>query len=424
MLCEHPKFPNINFTAPRGLDNLTFSSLICRPSIAFNASLAFCSCASRNRTLTVLRKPYGVRHEGPLSQHGPTGHNVPANLVCQNGEPHNTMAAMPHWLIHGAVIAGRLLAAVNGCVCFYLAVFMYEVEEGQWNNRLEDLWVRIDDLSKATEQRSIAIINRIAGTLSKGADWVFGHKLLSLRTVAASLNLSLFALTTGLLILSVSMGGPSLWAFVTLAVLAGSIALPAFHPRIWTYFLALAPMALVFVRILTDKPSNKSFTTTHALEALVLSIFYSLFSDILAIAIIRRLFKSMSSTITVFRMVLWVIALLLVPLALIPLPLISMAISWTLWGHGPVAELSGLGGFMGLAFNLSTYLYCFAPMFLLIIAVTHRVVWPTVSRLVYSLHRFKLVSNKKLLIATGCLLWSIALNLETVAVKDLLKLIG
>jgi hypothetical protein len=42
-------------------------------------------------------------------------------------------------------IALRFLALSIGAVALYAAVFMYEDQEGRWQNRIEKLWVVIHD---------------------------------------------------------------------------------------------------------------------------------------------------------------------------------------------------------------------------------------------------------------------------------------
>jgi hypothetical protein len=98
---------------------------------------------------------------------------------------------MPHSLIHGAAIAGRVLAGGLGCVCFYLAFFLYEDEEGRWQNRIDDLWVAVDDRARVTESVSTALFNKIGQFLRQAFDRIFGHHLFSVRSFCASTTMSL-----------------------------------------------------------------------------------------------------------------------------------------------------------------------------------------------------------------------------------------
>jgi hypothetical protein len=43
----------------------------------------------------------------------------------------------------------HLLVGLLGLALLYAALFLHENEEGQLQNRLEKLWVAVDDLSKA-----------------------------------------------------------------------------------------------------------------------------------------------------------------------------------------------------------------------------------------------------------------------------------
>lgn len=57
----------------------------------------------------------------------------------------------------------HLLIGLIGTVLLYVALFLHETEEGKIQNRLEKLWVDIDDLSKAALSRQAAFLQRVSG---------------------------------------------------------------------------------------------------------------------------------------------------------------------------------------------------------------------------------------------------------------------
>ncbi len=74
--------------------------------------------------------------------------------------------------------------------------------------------------------------------------------------------------------------------------------------------------------------------------------------------------------------------------------------------------------------NLTTIIYCLIPDLLLAVLLLHMLLWPTVSRLIYPLTRYRIVSNRKTLIAVGTLCTTFALHVEHVGIKEVLKLLS
>ena len=105
------------------------------------------------------------------------------------------MCGMPHWLIQRVPIAGWVLAGLLGCVCFYLAFFLYEDEEGVWQNRIENLRMLVYASAKVTNSTSAALLNRVAEILKRAYIHLFSERLLSFQSIAVSMNLSLAGLT-------------------------------------------------------------------------------------------------------------------------------------------------------------------------------------------------------------------------------------
>jgi hypothetical protein len=98
---------------------------------------------------------------------------------------------MPHSFLIYAQWAGRVIAGIVGCFAFYMAFFLYEDEEGRWQNRIDELWVAVHDRARITDSVSIALFNKIAQTLVLAANRVFGKRLISIQMFAVSTNLSL-----------------------------------------------------------------------------------------------------------------------------------------------------------------------------------------------------------------------------------------
>ena len=71
-------------------------------------------------------------------------------------------------MLDSAGPAFRILAVCSGLFCLYLAIFLYETEQGTIQNRLEGLWVRIDDLKLAALSRQAAFVRVVADATAVG----------------------------------------------------------------------------------------------------------------------------------------------------------------------------------------------------------------------------------------------------------------
>jgi len=98
--------------------------------------------------------------------------------------------------MHQALIIGsRVLVGLVGLIAFYFAFFLFEDEEGVWQNRLENLWIAISDTAEITNSTSNALINKIGDVLRRMFIQLFGDHMFSFRAVAVSTNLSLAGAT-------------------------------------------------------------------------------------------------------------------------------------------------------------------------------------------------------------------------------------
>ena len=82
---------------------------------------------------------------------------------------------MPH-ILH---LALRVLAGIVGAISLYAALFLYEDEHGNLENRLEDWWVKLDDERNSAVSRHTAFMREVARLAGDVFDRVFGKKLLS-----------------------------------------------------------------------------------------------------------------------------------------------------------------------------------------------------------------------------------------------------
>ncbi|HEV2946371.1 MAG TPA: hypothetical protein VGX70_03275, partial [Gemmataceae bacterium] len=92
----------------------------------------------------------------------------------------------------------RSLAVCVGVLAYYAAFFMYEDEEGRWQNRIEELWVAINDKERLTGgSQASAFFNKVADVATKAFNRLLGRRLLSFQLVGASTSYSFAALFSG-----------------------------------------------------------------------------------------------------------------------------------------------------------------------------------------------------------------------------------
>jgi hypothetical protein len=159
------------------------------------------------------------------------------------------MAGMNHALI----LVSRIVAGVVAALAFYFAFFLYEDEEGVWQNRIENLWAAVYDRAKITDSTSTALFNKIGETLDKVFNRLFGRRLISFHALAVSVNMSLAgsALQNGwLLAVRKDDSVKDYLSIIALFVICGSLAILAILVRRpWITLIGNLP---IIVLILID----------------------------------------------------------------------------------------------------------------------------------------------------------------------------
>ena len=333
------------------------------------------------------------------------------------------MAGMHHSLI----IASRLVVGAVGGIALYFALFLYEPEEGVWQNRIETLWSAIYDRAKVTDRTSTALFNKLGETLVYWADKLFGKTLFSLRAISTSVNLSLGGATLFLLpryiayvqyraddeiyytqerlnntLRIVKLFGLS--AVVLFFVLA---FLPVFSNKRISKILPALSLGGLFIAIcITNRDDPALILFQPTLLALAVC------SDYLAILLMKRLFSSMSEIVSGKRIASTLFGLVLISFVLT----LGPGIAWLSSPLGDAAE--------GIFFlNITTGIICLIPAAFLFVVLFHRMIWPILSRLLYPIASRKVVTNRKLMLTIASLCLTYAFNLETIGLKELIKVL-
>ena len=86
------------------------------------------------------------------------------------------------------------MAGLSGLLAFYVAVFMYEDEEGAIQDRLERIWVSISNRQRESGERISALLTKIGELLDSFLNSVFGKRLFSFQAESVAMCYSVAGL--------------------------------------------------------------------------------------------------------------------------------------------------------------------------------------------------------------------------------------
>jgi hypothetical protein len=304
----------------------------------------------------------------------------------------------------------HLLVGLLGFSLLYAALFLHENEEGQLQNRLEKLWVAVDDLSKVALSKQAAFLQQVSAMANSALNKVFGTRLFSVGAVSASLSLSMGCVSLFLTYVSMNAHSLGLPHFELPFLIAGLVSfLVGLSPLPFRYLgLLWIPASILFLfyfdRGVIQASGWRWWITTEVLPTVAV-LFASFFSDVLFVAMTRWCLRK-SSELTNG----WKIASLTVLNGCLGLGLISpliwgvIAMTKDPYGEGNGSAVSAVFG----ASNLVTGAIALLFVVLALAAIAHLALWPILERPIYSLQRFGVARQPKLLAAASvtCLLFA------------------
>jgi hypothetical protein len=97
----------------------------------------------------------------------------------------------------------HFISGIVGVYLVYLTFVMTESTEGIWINRLEELWIQVDERNKSVGETTRALFSTVADKVSRVFNRIFGVRLISLRAIgtSGSLSFACFFITLGIGIL-------------------------------------------------------------------------------------------------------------------------------------------------------------------------------------------------------------------------------
>lgn len=336
----------------------------------------------------------------------------------------------------------KLISLVVGGILFYISIFLYEDEEKKVQNSLEELWIKLSDSSISQTSKLARVINTSLFQLEDGIKRIIGDQFLTFRffkisillSFASMLLFSVYYVETTKFIDWVSSKLNYHWgtivfcyllyAFSTLTLLnySNDQSLSDSKRKImnlfgnylfWLFFGSI--LLGIFLPLFKKEIIYEEFLIT----AIPTSIFLlALLYDFIAIAFLRwSITKVKNSTNLFFSFILFVLGLAIYFLAILPI-LFVPSIESIVMSDSSKDFYKGLLQFIYLS-NIPAKYVSFLIVAFIFLSLSHKLVWNTLNRFVYSIQRYKLIENKRHLIILALILISWSLNLF----EDLLKML-
>lgn len=351
---------------------------------------------------------------------------IAANILLCRGTQLAPKCGMRHLLSADLSLVGRVLAFLIGFGTLYLACFLYEPEEGRWQNRIDAIWVAIDDRALHTDSKTTAILNTVAGGVARLITRLCGAAILSPQSIGVSVNCSLAAILAFIAAMSIptpqrgfyllSYPGLKQYCYVLSALCFSAAAAAAWLRRGWIVpFLTWLPCLVVSASLIGFTVRHLDMRNEIIWLTLVLGV--SAASGTALVLVLRRNL-AIASAQNAMRRILDIIASQVVytcVLTLIPVLLAFIAPKRS----EPFVVFAIL-----LLFDASVLSITLVPLIGLLVVLLHRAFWPVAARLVYPLARHRVVSNRKAMIALSVLCFGHAFGAERKLLEATLKLVG
>ena len=313
-------------------------------------------------------------------------------------------------------------SGVLGFYLLYLTFAMRESTEGKWVNRLEELWIQIDEHSRTVGETTRALFGRLAGMVTTLFNRILGRRMISVRVVGISGSLSFASLffVCGLALeflvyLVVNYSRVSKNPDASIIALIPKIPIVAWGGLVFLlaagFFLALAAFPILFRSPVWAWIScfptafwlfgtYRMFQSRIAYEnqlAICLALSISLASDLLMLVLIRQSLRWLVAGTSITKMI---IAIAIQGLALCLIFLTPFQIS-LVWRPDLIKGSLGLSLFVLAIFNIPTVIASAAFDVSLLAVLLHRISWPLLSQWTYVLTRNDVLEKRKTMRVIG-----------------------
>lgn len=308
-------------------------------------------------------------------------------------------------ITHLSLLLSRIVIATFACFLLYVALFTYEDEQGRLQNRLDELWIRVDEMRRAATAGHTAFLKSAISLVNAGLDSLYGPKLLSPRSLAVTLSYSIGSLH--LLVSYYAYSSPNFGdvMFFGIAILLGTSVLFVKQARMvstWSWTIILLDIPLLAFGPVLGAP--RPFTLSSLREEWTASGEAFLFStslaggvicDVLFIMINRSLLKSagrVKSGVSATLIVVCNVALGI--LYMLPYFLSQSNVIGEGWDL--IAAIS--------ATNMITALVASAIVVVMIAALAHPLFWGLINRPIYAMAQRGVVRRPALLLSVAIMM--------------------
>lgn len=311
-----------------------------------------------------------------------------------------------------------------GVYLVYLTFAMKESTEGNWVNRIQELWVQFDDRKKTISESTKEIFEKVAEEVSRTLNKIFGPEMVSVRAIGISGSLSFASLFS---LLGISIGGlsiliirhseafkpatvrqaPLLIMFSIGLLIAGFLCivlalLPMFRKSALWPWLSCMPAAFLLVRTSQMLYGHLA----HGREiGIVIALAFSFMSDLFLLVLVRQSLRWIQIQTNLLRIIVAVVIQAAALLLIVGIPY-RHPIVW----HPEMAKTNTGQMLFALAlFNLPTAIASLAFSLSLVVVVLHRLFWPFLSELTYILTRNEVLEKRKTVRSIGYALFIYAI---------------
>jgi hypothetical protein len=333
------------------------------------------------------------------------------------------------------LIALQKLAIVVGFAAFFAALFMYEDEEGKWQNRVEELWIAIDDRARITGRKAVALLNKMSDIVTAGLDRVFGQLLLSFRSIGASTSYSLAtSCVIGVLndlVIHESLKNSVGFLYGTCVLIFFAI-FPTILKSRWIMPISLIPISFLIIFGFADWWFLKKWRAAPiVLGSLAISFIFDIVLIIAVRATIRRMAvgnKGWQLVVGMLLQCVCAVVVVVLPFGMAHLLIIidtenmqeRNAVVAALYERGSAIQLALL---LSALSNVFTACVCLTLFFALAGVLLHRVFWPLAARAIYPLQRYEIFRNKKFLAFAGVACFVYGFQLQDPIIRMFLQFV-
>lgn len=304
-----------------------------------------------------------------------------------------------------------------GVTCLMIAWSLYPNEEGKIQSVLEDLWVKIDDRNKRALSLHTAFMQEVAKATGGYFDLLFGHRLLSIRSLASSLCLSLASFAIFMMFIEYRLAARihqpvNYLGIVEYSILcAVSVLVALLYPRssrsqlvVWIIALVIV-IAIVFIGIeISSGGYLLSFAAIFPAALTTVIVLFAAFAcDVSFIVLTRQLLRWASDSDNFLK----ILTLVIANCSLAILLIVVGPIWWVV--NKEVVHTSGLNikqeivNDMLLISMSNTIDGLMASAFVIMAALLliHRIFWPLLNRSIFRIQDIGFMGRRALLFCVG-----------------------